>query len=145
MTALVSSGAVGAGMGRLGLDRRPTDLAKLQAVAAVGQAYLIEAYDRTFRRHGHHAAQVLLTTDDLQLDLGNCLLGLLGHSYNSSVPAWSGGPLLRSRTVAPTKRKPSPDELEEGEDEGAISQAQAPAGKPGDAAAQERQAEQNNG
>ena len=62
---LVSSGAVGAGMGRLGLDRRPTDLAKLQAVAAVGQAYLIEAYDRTFRRHGHHAAQVLLTTDDL--------------------------------------------------------------------------------
>src|SRR6187455_3417137 len=56
---LVSSGAVGAGMSQLGLPRRPTDLAQLQAVAAVGQTKLIEAYDRTFRRHGRHAAQVL--------------------------------------------------------------------------------------
>ena len=53
---LVSSGAVGAGMSELGLDARPTDLARLQAVAAVGQAKLIEAYDRTFRQHGRHAA-----------------------------------------------------------------------------------------
>ncbi len=81
---LVSSGAVGAGMGRLGLDRRPSDLAKLQAVAAVGQAYLIEAYDRTFRQHGHHAAQVLLTADDLDnrtryLNVRNTILSLLEY------------------------------------------------------------------
>ncbi len=81
---LVSSGAVGAGMGRLGLDRRPGDLARLQAVAAVGQAYLIEAYDRTFRRHGHHAAQVLLTADDLAnrtryLNVRNTILSLLDY------------------------------------------------------------------
>ena len=44
--ALVSSGAVGAGMGRLGLTARPTDLAHLQAVAAVGQSLLVEAYER---------------------------------------------------------------------------------------------------
>ena len=43
---LVSSGAVGAGMGRLGLKTRPTDLAHLQAVAAIGQSWLVEAYER---------------------------------------------------------------------------------------------------
>lgn len=63
--ALVSSGAVGAGMSQLGLTSRPTDLARLQAVAAIGQARLIECYDRIFRQHGRHAAQVLLTADDL--------------------------------------------------------------------------------
>ena len=55
---LVSSGAVGAGMSQLKLQQRPTDLAKLQAVAAIGQTKLIEAYDRTFRKHDCHAAQV---------------------------------------------------------------------------------------
>ena len=63
--AVVSSGAVGAGMGRLGLTRRPTDLAHLQAVAAVGQSCLVEIYERSLRAHGLHAAQVLLTAEDL--------------------------------------------------------------------------------
>lgn len=62
---LVSSGAVGAGMSQLGLKSRPTDLAVLQAVAAVGQTNLIETYDRTFRRYNRHAAQILLTADDV--------------------------------------------------------------------------------
>ncbi len=62
---VVSSGAVGAGMGRLGLKKRPNDLSQLQAVAAVGQSALVEAYDRSLRAHGRHAAQVLLTADDL--------------------------------------------------------------------------------
>ncbi len=64
-TVMVSSGAVAAGMGRLGITSRPTDLAHLQAVAAVGQSHLIESYDRALRGHGHHAAQVLLTAEDL--------------------------------------------------------------------------------
>ena len=63
---LVSSGAVGAGMGRMGLAARPQELAHLQAVAAIGQSSLIEAYERVFRDHGRHAAQVLLVADDLQ-------------------------------------------------------------------------------
>jgi glutamate 5-kinase len=63
--ALVTSGAVGAGLGQLKLSGRPTTLAKLQAVAAVGQSHLIEAYDRGLRAHGRHAAQVLLTAHDL--------------------------------------------------------------------------------
>ncbi len=79
---LVSSGAVGAGMSQLGLTERPGDVAQLQAVAAVGQARLIEAYDRTFRKHGHTAAQVLLTADDLDnrtryLNVRNTLRALL--------------------------------------------------------------------
>lgn len=63
--ALVSSGAVGAGIGRIGLEARPTDLAELQAAAAIGQSCLIEAYHRAFQRHGRTAAQVLLTADDV--------------------------------------------------------------------------------
>lgn len=79
---LVSSGAVGAGMSLLGLTRRPADLARLQAVAAIGQTSLIEAYDRTFRERGRHAAQVLLIADDLTertryLNVRNTLLMLL--------------------------------------------------------------------
>jgi glutamate 5-kinase len=62
--ALVSSGAVGAGMGQLGWKRRPDNLPQLQAAAAVGQAYLIRAYDEGLRRHRHHAAQLLLTHED---------------------------------------------------------------------------------
>jgi len=79
---LVSSGAVGAGMGRLGLKRRPQDVAHLQAVAAIGQSLLVEAYERSLRTHGHHAAQVLLTAEDLEhrtryLNARNTLLTLL--------------------------------------------------------------------
>jgi glutamate 5-kinase len=62
--ALVSSGAVGAGMGQLGWKKRPENLRQLQAAAAVGQAYLIRAYDEGLRRHGRHAAQLLLTHED---------------------------------------------------------------------------------
>ena len=79
---LVSSGAVGAGMGRLGLKSRPTSLAQLQAVAAVGQSILVEAYERSLHRHGRHAAQVLLTAEDLEhrlryLNARNTLVTLL--------------------------------------------------------------------
>jgi glutamate 5-kinase len=62
--ALVSSGAVGAGIGQLGLTKRPDNLRQLQAAAAIGQAYLIRAYDECFRRHKRHAAQLLLTHED---------------------------------------------------------------------------------
>lgn len=79
---LVSSGAVASGVGKLGLDARPTDLAELQAVAAVGQAHLIQAYEHFFTQHGRHAAQILLTADDLDnrtryLNVRNTLLTLL--------------------------------------------------------------------
>jgi glutamate 5-kinase len=79
---LVSSGAVGAGMGRLGMRQRPTDLPRLQAVAAIGQSLLVEAYERALSPFGHHAAQVLLTAEDLEhrtryLNARNTLLTIL--------------------------------------------------------------------
>jgi glutamate 5-kinase len=61
---LVSSGAIGAGIGQLGLSKRPTDLPHLQAAAAVGQSVLMGAYEDCFRRHGYHTAQILLTASD---------------------------------------------------------------------------------
>ncbi|MEX0835308.1 MAG: glutamate 5-kinase, partial [Nitriliruptor sp.] len=60
---LVSSGAVAAGMGLLGLERRPVDLPTLQACAAIGQSELIQAYQRVFERADLAAGQVLLTQD----------------------------------------------------------------------------------
>jgi glutamate 5-kinase len=79
---LVSSGAVGAGMGRLGMTQRPTDLPRLQAVAAIGQSRLVEAYERALAPFGHHAAQVLLTAEDLEhrpryLNARNTLLTIM--------------------------------------------------------------------
>jgi glutamate 5-kinase len=62
--ALVSSGAIGAGVGRLGLERRPSDLRHLQACAAVGQGFLMRAYEECLARHGTHSAQILLTAGD---------------------------------------------------------------------------------
>jgi glutamate 5-kinase len=62
--ALVSSGAIGAGVGRLGLGKRPTDLPHLQACAAVGQSALMQTYQECLGPHGVHAAQILLTAGD---------------------------------------------------------------------------------
>src|SRR5437773_2800064 len=62
--ALVSSGAIGAGVGRLGLEHRPTDLRELQACAAVGQSFLMRAYEEALAPHGTHTAQILLTAGD---------------------------------------------------------------------------------
>jgi glutamate 5-kinase len=79
---LVSSGAVGAGVGLLKLGKRPSDVAKLQAVAAIGQMHLIQYYDHIFNQHGRRAAQVLLTGEDLNdrqryLNVRNTLLSIL--------------------------------------------------------------------
>lgn len=62
---LVSSGAVAEGVSRLGLKSRPKQVQMQQAAAAVGQMGLIQAYESSFMRHGVHAAQILLTHDDL--------------------------------------------------------------------------------
>ena len=81
---LVSSGAVGAGMGALGYKKRPSDLAELQACAAVGQSRLMAIYQKLFGAHGLAVAQILLTHDDLQhherhLNARNTLVTLLRH------------------------------------------------------------------
>ena len=62
---LVSSGSVAEGMTRLGWSRRPQELQKLQAAAAVGQMGLIQAYESSFQRFDMHTAQVLLTHQEI--------------------------------------------------------------------------------
>ncbi|MGF1656881.1 MAG: glutamate 5-kinase [Verrucomicrobiales bacterium] len=62
---IVSSGAVGAGVGALGLPERPKDLAAKQACAAVGQNQLMRAYETAFAHHKFFVAQILLTHPDL--------------------------------------------------------------------------------
>ncbi len=61
---LVTSGAIGAGVGKLGLRKRPTDLPQLQACAAVGQSSLMQLYQESLAPHGIHTAQILLTAGD---------------------------------------------------------------------------------
>jgi glutamate 5-kinase len=78
---LVSSGAIGAGIGRLGLGKRPTDLRHLQACAAIGQSFLMRAYQECFDRHNTHTAQILLTAGDFDsraryLNVRNTILTL---------------------------------------------------------------------
>jgi glutamate 5-kinase len=62
---LVSSGAIAEGIQRLGWKKRPHAVHELQAAAAVGQMGLVQAYESCFRKHGLHAAQILLTHEDL--------------------------------------------------------------------------------
>src|SRR5258707_14558589 len=81
---LVSSGAVGAGMGILGHSKRPAELAELQACAAVGQSRLMATYEQLFNAHKLSVAQILLTHDDLEhherhLNARNTLVTLLRH------------------------------------------------------------------
>lgn len=61
---LVSSGAIGAGVGQLGLGKRPTDLPHLQACAAVGQTALMQMYQEAFAPHAIRPAQILLIASD---------------------------------------------------------------------------------
>ena len=80
---MVSSGAVGLGMERIGLALRPTELAQLQACAAIGQSRLMAIYDDAFDKLGFRTAQILLTEDDFRdstrySNLRSTLVSLLG-------------------------------------------------------------------
>ncbi|MCD4787914.1 MAG: glutamate 5-kinase [Desulfobacterales bacterium] len=62
---LVSSGAMASGIKKIGLSKRPEEIPKRQAIAAVGQAGLIMEYEKSFARYNKKVAQILLTSDDL--------------------------------------------------------------------------------
>ena len=62
---LVSSGAIAAGLRKMGYNRRPEAISEKQAMAAIGQGILMNEYEKAFRRHGYTVAQILITGDDL--------------------------------------------------------------------------------
>ena len=66
---LVSSGAIGMGVGKLGLRCRPTDIPTKQAAAAVGQCELMYTYDKLFSEYHHTVAQLLITGDDTKNEI----------------------------------------------------------------------------
>ncbi len=81
---LVTSGAIGAGMGELGCEKRPRLIPKQQAMAAIGQGLLIGVYNRLLREYGEKGAQILLTSSDLEdrdryLNAFNTLITLLEY------------------------------------------------------------------
>lgn len=63
---LVTSGAIGMGVGKLGLSERPKDIPSKQAAAAVGQCELMYVYDKLFSEYHHNVAQILLTGSDFR-------------------------------------------------------------------------------
>jgi len=81
---LVTSGAVGAGMGKLGLTQKPKTMPEKQALAAVGQGLLMQVYAKLFSEYGKTVSQVLLTREDLMerkryLNARHALLTLLNY------------------------------------------------------------------
>ncbi|MBE6933916.1 MAG: glutamate 5-kinase [Ruminococcaceae bacterium] len=69
---LVSSGAIGMGVGKLGLLQRPTDIPSKQAAAAVGQCELMYTYDKLFSEYHHTVAQLLITGEDMDNETRHC-------------------------------------------------------------------------
>lgn len=81
---IVSSGAIGLGLGVLKLERRPRDTPRKQACAAIGQSLLMQTWQRAFAPHGIHVAQVLLTHEDIRsrarhLAVKQCLEQILDY------------------------------------------------------------------
>ncbi len=115
--ALVSSGAIGAGMGRLGLGRRPTDLRQLQACAAIGQTFLMRAYEDCLARHGIPTAQILLTAGDFDsrgryLNARNTILTLVrvrlpARHQRERYGQRRGDPLRRQRSSGGPGHEPA--------------------------------------
>ena len=87
---LVSSGAIGMGVGKLGLDGRPADMPGKQAAAAVGQCELMYTYDKLFSEYNHTVAQILLTADDIRDENRSCHV----HDTLEKLLSWNVLPIV---------------------------------------------------
>ena len=81
--ALVTSGAIGVGVGKLGLKERPTDTPARQAAATVGQCELMFLYDKLFSEYGHVIGQLLITKSDVDsLERRGNLINAFGQIFS---------------------------------------------------------------
>ena len=87
---LVSSGAIGMGVGKLGLEGRPADMPGKQAAAAVGQCELMYTYDKLFAEYNHTVAQILLTADDIRDENRSCHV----HDTLEKLLSWGVLPIV---------------------------------------------------
>ena len=95
---LVSSGAIGMGVGKLGLPGRPGDMPGKQAAAAVGQCELMYTYDRLFSQYSHVVAQILLTAEDLRHPLRSSHV----HDSLERLFQWNVLPIINENDVVST-------------------------------------------
>ena len=95
---LVSSGAIGMGVGKLGLSGRPEDMPGKQAAAAVGQCELMYTYDKLFSEYSHNVAQILLTADDIQDQRRSSHV----HDTLERLLAWHALPIINENDAVAT-------------------------------------------
>ena len=95
---LVSSGAIGMGVGKLGLPGRPSDMPGKQAAAAVGQCELMYTYDQLFSEYSHTVAQILLTADDIQDTRRSSHV----HDTLQQLLAWGAMPIVNENDAVAT-------------------------------------------
>ena len=98
---LVSSGAIGMGVGKLSLPSKPSDMPTKQAAAAVGQCELMYIYDKLFTEYNHIVAQILITAPDLQ-EAGASVI-----STTRSQGFWSSARFRSSTKMTPSPRTKS--------------------------------------
>ena len=99
---LISSGAIGMGVGKLNLTERPQDMPTKQAMAAVGQCELMYVYDKLFSEYHHVVAQILLTGEDLR-DEGrhrNCINTILRLFALGAIPVVNENDTVATEEVA---------------------------------------------
>ena len=87
---LVTSGAIGMGVGKLGLSGRPADMPGKQAAAAVGQCELMYTYDKLFGQYHHTVAQLLLTAEDIHHPRRSCYV----HDNLERLLEWGALPVI---------------------------------------------------
>ncbi len=95
---LVSSGAIGMGVGKLGLSGRPEDMPGKQAAAAVGQCELMYTYDKLFSEYSHTVAQILLTADDIQDNRRSSHV----HDTLEKLLGWNAIPIINENDAVAT-------------------------------------------
>ncbi len=95
---LVSSGAIGMGVGKLGLNGRPEDMPGKQAAAAVGQCELMYTYDKLFSQYNYNVAQILLTAEDVQDPRRSCHV----HDTIERLLVWNALPIINENDAVST-------------------------------------------